>query len=210
MQPVFRLVGPEKLDHLADAFSLKTYKTDQYIFHQGDEAKRLYIVLSGKISIESYTEGGKIIQFVHLRKGDLFGEFAILDEGVRSAGARALEKTELAILTKSAFNNTLEDTPLVARRLLSLLVRRLRNSNNQIESLAALSLLQRTAQHLLNLCENEGSALKITQKELSERLFASREKVNAKLKDLEKAGAIERGHRKIHILSTDKLMRYIE
>lgn len=201
-QQVFQLVEPEVLDHIASAFTVRSFTTNQHIFHQGDEAKSLYIVLSGKISIESYTENGKVIQYVHLRSGDIFGEFAILDKGVRSAGARVMENAELAILTKSSFNNILDDNPLVQRQFLSLLVRRLRNSNHQIESLAALTLLQRTAQYLLSLSKKEGETLTLTQKELSERLHASREKVNVKLKELERMGAIERGHKKIKILSS--------
>lgn len=204
-QPVFRLVSTENFDYLANSFLFKTYITNQYVFHQGDKAKELYIVLSGKVSIESYTLSGKIIQFVHLRKGDIFGEFAILDEGVRSAGVRVLEKTELAILPKSVFNNILDSNPLVLRKLLSLLVRRLRNSNHQVESLATQLLSQRTALLLLNIHKSEGKVLNITQQQLSERLFASREKVNSKLKELEAKGAIKRGHRKIEILSSSLL-----
>jgi len=202
---VFNSLDPVNLDNLVELFSVNSYYADQYIFHQGDEANQLYIILSGKVSIETYTEDGKVTQFIHLGTGEVFGEFAVLDAGLRSAGARILHKTELASLTKSAFHDILDDNPLILKSLLSFLIARLRNSNNQIESLVTLSLLQRTAQLLLSMSKTDGHVLLITQKQLSERLFASREKVNAKLKELETKGVIKCGHRNIEIVSVDQL-----
>ena len=207
-QPIFQSIDAANFESLVSLFSITSFDVGQYVFHQGDEASQLYIILSGKISIETYTEDGKMTQFVHLGAGDIFGEFAVLDAGVRSAGARIIEKCSLASLTKSDFHKLLDDNPPILKQLLSFLVGRLRHSNHQIESLATRSLSQRTAYLLLSLSQTDGPVLKITQKRLSEMLFASREKVNVKLKELEAKGAIKCGHRKITVVSESLLGQF--
>lgn len=204
-QPIFKSIDSEGLKALAGLFSHTSFESDQHVFHQGDEADNLFIILAGRVSIETYTEDGKMTQFTHLGPGDIFGEFAVLDEGVRSAGARILERAKLAKLKKSDFHNLLNSNPVILKQLLSFLVSRLRHSNHQIESLATQSLLQRTAHLLVSLSSADGDVLKVTQKQLSGRLFASREKVNVKLKALESKGAIKCGHGKITIISLHDL-----
>ena len=88
---------------------------------------------------------------------------------------------------------------------MEILVNRLRQSNFQIESILTMSLLQRTAQILLQLSSHTEPEIKITQTNLAFRLHATREKVNSKLKELERLGAIKTGHGKITVTNEDVL-----
>ena len=206
-QSIFKSIDADGLEALADLFTYISLEENQYVFHQDDDAYHLFIILSGKVSIETYTEDGQITQFTHLGAGDIFGEFAVLDSGVRSAGARIMQKAKLAKLKKSDFHELLNSNPAILKQLLSFLVSRLRHSNHQIESLATQSLMQRTAYLLLTLASADGDVLNVTQKQLSDRLFASREKVNVKLKELESKGAVMCGHGKITIVSLQALRK---
>lgn len=207
---LYKELDERTIKEIASLFISKSYQLDQYVFQQFDEPDRLYIVLSGQVAIQTHGNDGKIVTLSTLGPGNIFGEFALIDHQPRSASVVVTKKANLASLTGVTFQNLLVQHPAISKGMLKALVQHLRHSNNQIESLVSHSLLQRTANHLLNLSRLEGSILRITQKTLSDQLFASREKVNAKLKELEKKGAIRRGHRKIEILSESRLSNIID
>src|SRR3954454_24509957 len=69
------------------------------LFREGDDPDSLYIVLSGRVAVAIANPIDNRETMVGLMTaGDLFGEMGMLDHGVRSANARALEtSTVLAI-----------------------------------------------------------------------------------------------------------------
>ena len=203
---LFNVLDEVQLKALSKEFLIETYSTGQYIFHESDPAKHLFVILEGEVSIETNSATGKVIKISHLSTADIFGELALIDHGVRSAGALATKTTTIAVLTKAIFRDIVEKNPSFCQKLLIVLADRLRKSNNQVEALVSLSLLQRTAKILLDIQRREGGdKLEITQSQLSERLFASREKVNVKLKTLEKLNAISIQRGSIRILNIDIL-----
>jgi len=208
-QVLFSGLDDQTLDNLALQFTTKVYNKGQYVFQQWDEASRLYILLTGQVSIEMHGNDGKTIKIMSLDSGNIFGEYSILDNLPRSASVVVTQQAKLASISGLSFQNLLDSEPSLARNMLRVLVGHIRKSNGHIESIVSLSLLQRTAEILLSMSEKDGKLLRITQKELSQKLYASREKVNAKLKKLETRGAIKRGHQKIEILSESILKNMI-
>ena len=207
---LFKHLSETVIAAIAAQFVQKKYETGQYIFQQGDKADRLYLILSGQISVETYSLNGKPIKITTLGTGSVFGEFALIDEASRSASIVVTRKTELASLSALMFKKILNKHPSISHNMLRILVTHLRSSNKQIESLVSKSLLQRTANLLIELNKLEGPIIRLTQKQLSEKLFASREKVNFQLKKLEEKNAIKRGHRMIEILSINILQQIAE
>ena len=127
---------------LISKFSVKKYKAKNFVFHQDDKAERLYVILDGEISVETTSMSGKVTKITHLSKGEIFGEFALIDEGLRSASAIIVRPTTLASLSAQAFHHIMEEQPGFAKSLLCVLVAHIRQSNQQIESLVTLSLFQ--------------------------------------------------------------------
>ena len=207
---LFSVLPGKVIADLSLQFTIKNYAKDQYVFHQDDQAKRLFILLDGEVSIETVNLDGKITKLIHLGAGEIFGEFALIDEEGRSASARIVRKSKIASLPGQVFHDLLSAYPEFSKKLLAVLVARLRGSNHQVESLVTLTLLQRTAQLLLQLSGSSNSVIKTTQNDLSERLFATREKVNTKLKELERMGAIETGHSKITVKNPARLSALLE
>lgn len=186
-------------------FSSRKYDKGQYVFHQDDEARHLFVILEGEVSIETISMDGKITKISQLNANDIFGELALIDRKGRSASAQIAKSSIISSLRKQIFYDLLEHYPSFSKKLLGVLVARLRNTNDQVESLVTLTLLQRTAQLLLQISRKTGPEIKITQNELAERLFATREKVNSKLKELERLNAIQTGHGKILIKNKSRL-----
>jgi len=207
---LFGVLPGRTIADLSHQFSTKKYTKGQYVFHQDDQARRLFVILEGEVSIETINLEGKMTKITHLNPGEIFGEFALIDAEGRSASACVVRPAILASLPGKIFDKLLDDFPEFSSKMLKVLVTRLRGSNQQVESLVTLSLLQRTARLLLQIYESHGKEIRITQTELSERLFATREKVNVKLQELAQMGAIETGHGKIMIQSSERLAALLD
>ena len=198
---LFSYLTHTELELTASNLRQKTYKPGDYIFFQDDEPSKLYFIISGEISVEVVSINGHSTILATLFQNEIFGEFALIDSKPRSATTRARIMTEIAYLDKKHFLALMENNPQFSRRLASGLVARLRNSNQQIESLNTQSLKTRVLSALLDLCQGvNGAVVKLTQAQLAERVSASREKVNISLKAFERHGliSIKRGQIEIH------------
>ena len=89
------------------------------LFRAGEPGESLFVVRSGEIELSiKDTTGQKIVLHV-ARSGDVFGELALLDQGARTATARALEETVLLELDRSDLLVLFQRTPPAALRLLA-------------------------------------------------------------------------------------------
>jgi len=207
---LFSVLPGKVIANLSNQFSTRQYKKGQYIFHQDDAANRLFVILKGEVSIETVSLEGKVTKISHLNENEIFGEFALVDRKGRSASAKAIKSSTLASLPDNVFDDLLNRYPEFTKNLLKILVTRLRDTNKQVESIVTLSLIQRTAHLLLDIAGKTGPEIQTTQTELAERLFATREKVNSKLKQLERIGAIKTGHGKILVRNADLLLAQLQ
>jgi len=207
---LFGVLPGKVIANLSHQFTTRIYKKGQQVFLQEDLADRLFVILEGEVSIETLSLEGKVIRISQLYESEIFGELALIDKKGRSASAQAARATTLASLPAAVFHELLMIYPEFSNNLLSVIVDRLRSTNQQVESLVALTLMQRTAQLLMQLSKKSGPEINITQTDLAERLFATREKVNTKLKELERIGAIKTGRGNILIKDVIKLSAQIE
>jgi CRP/FNR family cyclic AMP-dependent transcriptional regulator len=88
----------------------------------------------------------------------------------------------------------MQDNFQVAQRLMQILVRRLREADRNIESLALLDVYGRVARLLLELSEEENGRRvvkkKISKQDMARMIGASREMVSKVMRDLELSGFI--------------------
>jgi len=196
--------------NLSHQFSSRVYAKGTYIFHQNDPAGFLYVILDGQVSIENMSHEGKLTNITHLSSGDIFGEFALIDGLGRSASARVAKEAIVTAISGEVFKRLVKEHSDFSHKLLEVLVARVRSTNHNMECLITLNLSQRIARLLLSMSDQGDDKIQVTQSNLGERLHASREKVNLKLKELEKMGALECGRGEITILNRERLSLLLE
>lgn len=208
---LFSALSESQRQNLLNASSIMNYRDDNILFSKGEAAHKSYLIISGEVSIEIISKDGKIANIAVLSDQDILGEFTILDDGVRSATARCLSNVTVLSIPKSVFLTLLDQSPALSKRLISLLVQRLRNTNSLVEGLTLMPLHQRLRRLLYALTksvtQSEHPIITITQSHLANRLSASREKVNVHLRDLQKMGIIQTKRGAIVVLRPDSLMR---
>ena len=93
--------------------------------------ERMYIVLRGSVSIRLDTLDSPPV--AHLSRGEVFGELSVIDGEPTSAFVVAEERCRLLGLDRDALWELFRRTPYVANNLLTILSRRVRTSNVQLE-----------------------------------------------------------------------------
>lgn len=204
---LFRVLPPEDLTAIAEVSQTAQYDPDATIFFRGDAPDQVYLVLAGRVAVETMSTQGKTIAITSIGKGEVFGEMAILDGRERSANIRTLDAATLLLIGRQTFHALLNERPAFSQEVIQDLVRRLRQSDEQIESIMFLPLRRRLANLLETLFRADGPELAITQADLAYRLTATREKVNVNLQVLQEAGAIKLARGRITLLDADILSR---
>ena len=100
----------------------------QILFRENEVADSLYVVLTGCLGVIVRDNNGRDILIARIAAGETVGEMGLLDGGARSATVEALRDTELLKLDKASYEDLLVHHPKSMRALISLLVRRLRNT----------------------------------------------------------------------------------
>ena len=196
------------IQHVAAAGQRILLEPDQILFSQGDRADAAFVVISGEIYIEILSPSGRTAHIATLKHADVFGEFAILDEGDRTADARSQTKSVVFRIPQRLFLELVETSPSLASVIINDLIEKLRKTNGQIEDLTFRPLKSRLAALIIQLLREtslESMVLNVTQAGLAERLAATREKVNVHLQSIQSAGIIKLQRGKIIILDDERL-----
>lgn len=81
----------------------------EVLFRQGDHADALYLVEAGLLEIAARIPGDDNAVISAIRPGEVVGEFALLDDGPRSARVRAVEDTRGLVISGRRFRALLAD-----------------------------------------------------------------------------------------------------
>lgn len=93
------------------------------IFAEGEAGDALYLVIDGKVRVH---KADRVI--AELGERECFGEMAILDAAPRSATVTAVSDTTLLKITREDFQEIMSEKPEIARGIIQVLTRRLRDA----------------------------------------------------------------------------------
>ena len=100
----------------------KVFYAGTKVFKEGDLGDRAYLIQEGEVEI---TKNGLLL--ATLKKGELFGEMALVDDQPRMATARALTDVSVVIIGRDSFREKLAKADPFIRGLLNIFVRNIRN-----------------------------------------------------------------------------------
>ncbi len=215
--PLFAAIPTSLLDELAA--KAKPVKVDarETLFSKGDPGDRLYLVAKGLIRIGVLSAEGREVTYGMIQPGELFGEIAVLDDGVRSADATAMEASELLAIERKDVHAFLQRHPIQSLHLLKVLCDRVRRADDLLEDVVFLSLPSRLAKHLLVLNATMGirehqqgpATIRLSQQEVADHLGISRESVNKVLSKWEQVGIVTLGRGQITLNKTTALSEFV-
>jgi CRP-like cAMP-binding protein len=202
---LFKHLEHPVLEQLGRSVTVRSYRRGHLIFAQGEPGDSLFIISEGLVKVFVTSEEGEDMVLVTLRPPDTFGELALIDGGLRSASAEAVEPTTALILSRGTLIELLQGHPTLAQALLSSLGGLVRRLTEQAADLVFLDLHGRVAKLLLTLAEERGRRegqevlldLQVTQSDLAAMVGGSRQSVNHILHAFQRRGYLEIEGRRI-------------
>jgi len=80
------------LSVLSESWTVTEYEKGQTIMGDEDTNSDICFLLAGSARVALFTESGREVSFLHLSKGDCFGEFSAIDGAPRSASMELAQR----------------------------------------------------------------------------------------------------------------------
>ena len=192
--PLFSLLRDTELVLLTQVLLRKPYPKNSTVVAAGDPADALYIVISGRLKVLMSDKEGKEVILAILNQGDFFGEMGLIDQAPRSATVVAIDSCELLTMTRADFTKCLQKNFDLTMNVILGLVKRLREADRKIGSLALMDVCGRVARLLMEMAETvDGQKVvtKLPKQQIAKMVGATREMVTRVMKEMETGGHIE-------------------
>jgi CRP-like cAMP-binding protein len=182
------------------------FEDDQILLVQGDAGDFLYVLISGLVKVIVEAESGAQTTLAIRSRGDLMGEFALLDNKPRTATARAAGSVTALKVGAAAFMAITGQSPAAATTVTRYLLSKMRSTTERRAAERVWDARERLAQVLYELGQKHAEPgpdgmirLPITQGELGELAGVAVSTAERVLKDLRKHGAVATRYREITI-----------
>lgn len=216
----------EELLLISRAAERMTARRRTILYQQGDRDSSLYYLLGGRVRVSRAAPGaaeprpgmlalrGRELTLHYVRKGQLFGELALVDQAPRETRAEVVDDATLLVIRAETFERLASVRPALALRLVRILGRRQRDLEAKMEALLFKGVRSRLAGLLLRLAAEYGVddsrgtllATRFTHRELACLIGSSRETVSQMILDFARENLLAREGRRL-ILRRDALCR---
>lgn len=146
--PLFESLDDDAADTICSLLTPEECEAGAVLFRAGDAGDSMYLIEDGKIQISMRSSDGEDLILAVLGPGDFFGEMALIDGQPRSANAKVVEHSRMAVLTREHFLSFLGSSPNVAVEMLTALSRRLRRTDELLRHLATRNANEEEEAHL--------------------------------------------------------------
>jgi signal transduction histidine kinase len=128
-----RTTFPDLDDELLTSLALSAREMQvaagDLILTEGEVGEAFFIILEGRVQISKFLELGTQRLLNELRRGQFFGEMALIEEAPRMASAYALQATTLLVITKQDFQDLLTHSMPASLTIMRSVVARFREAD---------------------------------------------------------------------------------
>lgn len=129
--PVFSNLDDEAISELASLLEEHTARSQEPLFKKGEAGEKMYILVEGEVRVH---DGNHVI--ARLSAGEVFGEYALIDQENRSASVTMEKAGKLLILSRNSLGPFITKHPELLLGLLQSQVKRMRDMNVLEEKLS--------------------------------------------------------------------------
>lgn len=210
---LFNLLCPHKFKQYKACHTFDAYKKSDYIYFEEDAANKVYLIEKGKVKIGYYNEDGTEVVKAILRKGELFGEKAILGEEKRDEFAQSLDnQTSICPVGVDTMHDLMRDNKTFSLRIYKFIGFKFKKLERRLQLLLFKDSKTRLMEFLQELCLDYGYDCDktgdhiinhpYTQKDIASLIGISRPTLNILMNELKEADVIDFNRRQIRIFST--------
>lgn len=213
---IFAGLEPVALEKIKRGCSWRHYQPGELIVDYLDASDDVFFITSGEVRVTIYSRAGKVVSLGELGSGEVFGEYAAIDQRPRSASVEARTTCVIASMPAALFRALLRTTPEVTWAVLTELVRRARAVTNRVYEFSTLhvrSRIQAEVLRLASMAPREGKSARIVPPpahvDIASRVSTHREAVTRELSHLSRIGIIERQDDALLVRDIDRLAEMV-
>ena len=216
---IFQDLSPDEVETLGHRAPMQTVEAGTVFYSPEDASEVLFILKVGRVRIYRLSADGKALTTAMIDAGTIFGEMAILGQGMHDSYAEALTPCVLCLMSRDDVKRLLLGDQRVALRITETMGRRLLEAERLLSDFAFKSLPERIATVLVTLAEREPSRfsmwpartsrpeLRFTHEQLAEMVGTHRETATKVLNDWREQGLIELKRGKVVLVEIEGLRR---
>jgi CRP/FNR family cyclic AMP-dependent transcriptional regulator len=214
---LFTGLSPAELDMISVVSRAVRKQRGQFVFMPGDRAGHVYILNKGRIKLSVLAASGKEIAIDIIQPGEMFGEFALVDELSRSNMTQALDDVAMSAIDKRDFVRLLESMPKLALNYIRMVGDRRRRMEKKLSDITSKDVSSRVCELLHELSAGNQPAQSFGQEsivplmhhDIASLIGASRQTTTSVLNDLERREIIELGRGWVRVKCLKKLQTYV-
>jgi len=212
MVDIFQDLTESEIEEIDRATTMSTCRRGKIIYMPEDTSEVLFLLKEGKVQLYRISPDGKKLVIATIGPGTVFGEMALIGQGMHNTFAEATEDCVLLVMSREDVERLLVTKPKVALRIFEALGSRLKETEARLEEIAFKGIPARLASLLLQLAEEGGSntITGLTHQDLGEQIGTYRETTTQTLNTFRADGLIEIGRKRITILDGEGLQRIAE
>lgn len=149
--PFFSGLPSEELEALLKPSFVKDYARPTHLFHQGDNADRFFIILSGWVKLHRETPDGEEAIIGLFTRGDVFGEAALFSGSGYPFSANAVEDSRIIEIPAPIMRERAKHNSDLMDRIMQSMSREMHKLQVEKEHMAIMSAPQRVGCLLLKL-----------------------------------------------------------
>jgi len=216
---IFQDLSPEEIDALGKRAPMQTVEGGTIFYSPEERSEVLFILKAGRVRIYRLSADGKALTTAIIESGTIFGEMAILGQGMHDSYAEALTPCVLCLMSREDVKRLLLGDPRIALRVTETMGRRLLEAERRLSDFAFKSLPERIATVLVTLAEREPqrfsmwpgrvsrAEVRFTHEQLAEMVGTHRETATKVLNDWREQGLIELKRGKVVLVDLEALRR---
>lgn len=209
MVDIFQDLDANEIEEIDQATTLTSCRRGKILYMPEDTSEVLFFLKAGRVQLYRISPDGKKLVIATIGPGAVFGEMALIGQGMHNTFAEAVEECVLGVMGRDDVERLLITKPRVALRIFEALGRRLREAESRLEEIAFKGIPARLASLLLLLADEQGSetVTGLTHQDLGEQIGTYRETTTQTLNTFKAEGLIQIGRKRITILDREGLRR---
>lgn len=128
---LFKSLDPEGRSRLIESGYVLAFEPGDTIIRQGDEGSAMYLVLQGKVRVETAGVHGAV-QLAELGRGACLGEVSVLTGSVRTATVVAITPVQVVTFESHRIDRVIDAYPRVRKLLEAMVEGRARDTVEKI------------------------------------------------------------------------------
>jgi CRP/FNR family transcriptional regulator, cyclic AMP receptor protein len=212
MVDIFQDLTEQEIEEIDRATTITTCRRGKIFYMPEDTSEVLFLLKQGRVQLYRISPDGKKLVIATIGPGSIFGEMALIGQGMHNTFAEAMEECVLLVMSREDVEHLLVTKPKVALRIFEVLGTRLKDTEARVEEIAFKGIPARLASLLLQLAEDRGTntITGLTHQDLGERIGTYRETTTQTLNMFKSEGLIDIGRKRITILDTRRLTEIAE